>query len=77
MTRQTTAEAAAVLSGEAPGGTEWDSIRGYASDGGSTPPDSEQIWRILKNAARSLPPSSESIASPTDMDPRCGRDCRS
>ena len=75
MTRQTTsAETAAVLSGEASGGTEWDSnsIRGYASDGGSIPPDSEQIWRILRNAARSLPPStppaSERIASPTDMD---------
>ena len=44
-TRTMSAETAPVpgSSGEASGGTEWDSIRGYASDGGSIPPASGHI----------------------------------
>ena len=57
-TRTMSAETAPVpgSSGEASGGTEWDSMRGSVPDGGPLPP--------------SFPPSTdtESIASPTDMD---------
>ena len=55
-TRTMPAEMAPVpgSSGEASGGTEWDSMRGSVPDGGSLPP--------------SFPPSTESTASPTDMD---------